>query len=101
MLTDPWPIEAGTAGGAIVVDFLDRSLFGYFERSLISGGYLLIETISARGGNYLELPNAGALRMVFEKSFDLCVYRERHAGPPTSNAVTVRMLGKRRTNGRI
>jgi SAM-dependent methyltransferase len=95
LLTDPWPIARGTVGGIVLVDFLDQSLFGYFERSLITGGHLLIETVSARGGNYLELPNAGALRTAFEKSFDFVLYRERHAGPRTSNAVTVRMLGRK------
>ena len=96
LLADSWPFEERTIGGIVLVDFLDRSLFQFFERSLVVGGYLLIETISNRGGNYLELPSAGELRKAFERSFEFCVYREREAGPRAIDAVTVRMLGKRR-----
>lgn len=93
---DPWPFGERTIGGIVLVDFLDRSLFQLFERSLVTGSYILIETISNRGGNYLELPRAGELRKAFERSLDFCVYHEREAGPSGVNAVTVRMLGKRR-----
>jgi hypothetical protein len=33
--------------------------------------------------------------MAFEKSFDFILYRERHAGPRVSNAVTVRVFGRK------
>jgi SAM-dependent methyltransferase len=95
---DPWQFKAQTIGGIVLVDFLDSSLFASFEDSLRPGGYLLIETVSARGGNYLELPRAGELRTAFEKSLDFCLYRERPAGPSGANAVTVRMLGRRKSN---
>jgi SAM-dependent methyltransferase len=95
LLTDPWPFGEGAIGGIVLVDFLDRSLFHSFERSLVTGGYLLIETISSRGGNYLELPRAGELRKAFERSFEFNIYHERQAGPRAVDAVTVRMLGKR------
>jgi hypothetical protein len=96
LLADPWPFKERTTGGIVLVDFLDRSLFQLFERSLVTGSYLLIETISNRGGNYLELPAADELRKAFERSFEFSVYHERKAGPTGVNAVTVRMLGKRR-----
>jgi SAM-dependent methyltransferase len=95
LVADPWPFGEGTIGGIVLVDFLDRSLFHFFEQSLVTGGYLLIETISNRGGNYLELPRAGELRTAFERSFELQVYHEREAGPCAVNAVTVRMLARR------
>jgi SAM-dependent methyltransferase len=95
LLADPWPFGERTIGGIVLVDFLDRSLFPLFERSLVTGSYLLIETISNRGGNYLELPRAGELRQAFERSLEFNVYREREAGPRTVDAVTVRMLGRR------
>ena len=96
LIADPWPFGERTIGGIVLVDFLDRSLFQFFERSLIVGGYLLVETISNRGGNYLELPRAGELRKAFERSLEFCLYKEREAGPRRIDAVTVRMLGKRR-----
>jgi SAM-dependent methyltransferase len=95
LVADPWPFEERTIGGIVLVDFLDRSLFQLFERSLVTGSYLLIETISNRGGNYLELPRVGELRKAFERSFEFCLYHERQAGPRGVAAVTVRMLGKR------
>jgi hypothetical protein len=96
LITDPWPFGEQATGGIVLVDFLDRSLFQLFERSIVTGSYLLIETISNRGGNYLELPRTGELRQAFDRSFDFCLYHEREAGPRGVNAVTVRMLGKRR-----
>lgn len=96
LLANPWPFGEGTIGGIMLVDFLDTSLFRLLERSLIAGGYLLIETISNRGGNYLELPKADEVRKAFEKSFEFCLYRECKAGPRGMNAVTVKMLGRRR-----
>jgi SAM-dependent methyltransferase len=98
LLEDPWPFGSHTIGGIVLVDFLDLSLFALFERSLIEGGYLLIETVSGRGGNYLELPKASELRMVLEKSFDFRLYREVKVGPRGSNAVTVRLLARRRAS---
>ena len=96
LVADPWPFGERTIGGIVLVDFLDRSLFQFVERSLVTGGYLLIETISNRGGNYLELPSAGELRKAFERSLEFCVYHEREAGPRGTNAVTARMLARRR-----
>jgi hypothetical protein len=95
LLSDRWPFGHRTIGGIVLVDFIDRSLFKLFERSLVAGSYLLIETISNRGGNYLELPRAGELRTAFEKSFEFCLYEEREAGPTEANTVTVGMLGRR------
>ena len=95
LLADPWPFKARTIGGIVLVDFLDRSLFALFEKSLTTGAYILIETVSGRGGNYLELPRAGELRIALEKSFNFCIYREVKVGPQASNAVTVRLLARR------
>jgi SAM-dependent methyltransferase len=96
LLTDPWPFGPHTIGGIVLVDFLDRSLFMRFEESVIPGGYILVETVSGRRGNYLELPKAGELKMAFENSFEICVYKEAKVGPNTSNAVTVKMFARRR-----
>lgn len=98
LLSDPWPLAAGTIGGALVVDFLDPSLFALLSESLGFGACLLVETISARGGNYLRLPRAGELRSAFEPWFDLELYRERKIERAPSDAVTVKLFGKRRVN---
>ena len=96
LLAHTWPFKPRSIGGIVLVDFLDRRLFDLFEQSIVAGGYLLIETVSGRGGNYLELPNAGELRTAFEKSFEMFVYKEVKAGPRTSRAVTVKMFARRR-----
>jgi hypothetical protein len=93
---DPWPFGAAQAGGIINVHFLLPSLFPFFESSISADGYLLLETVPAHGGNYLELPKAGELRSAFERTFDLEFYRERKAGPPSVDAVTVQLLGRKR-----
>jgi hypothetical protein len=95
LLRDPWPFGQQTIGGIVLVDFLDLSLLSLFENSLIADGYLLIETVSGRGGNYLELPKANELRRALEKSFYFRIYREVKVGPRASDAVTVRLLARR------
>jgi SAM-dependent methyltransferase len=92
-----WPFTARLAGAIINVHFLLPKLFPFFERSLSPGGYLLLETVPGCGGNYLELPKAGELRSVFERTFELEFYQERKVGPLGFDAVTVRVLGKKRT----
>jgi SAM-dependent methyltransferase len=93
---DPWPFGAGTAGAIISVHFLLPALFPLFQSSLIPGGYLLIETVPAHGGNYLELPRAGELHSALQGAFDFEFYKERKAGPGNYDAVTVQLLAKRR-----
>lgn len=95
LTADPWPFEEQMLGGIIDVDFLLPSLFPYFKYSLIPGGYLLIETVSGRGGNYLQLPAAGEIKFALQEAFSLDIYQERKVGPVESNAVTVKLLGRR------
>lgn len=95
---DRWPFTAGVAGGIINVHFLLPELFPFFERSLSPGGYLLLETVPGCGGNYLELPKAGELRSAFERVFELEFYQERTVGPLGFDAVTVRLLAKKRSS---
>lgn len=97
LLADSWPFEPETVGGALMVDFLHPSLFPLLCRSLGPAACLLIETISARGGNYRELPRLGELRTAFETSFDLEWYKERKVTRGGRDAVTVKLFG-RRTN---
>lgn len=96
LVKDTWPFGAGVVGGIINVHFLLPSLFPSFESSLLPGGYLLLETVPGCGGNYLELPKAGAIRSAFGKTFDFEFYREGKTGPSGYDAVTVQMLAKRK-----
>jgi SAM-dependent methyltransferase len=96
LVKERWPFAASVAGGIINVHFLLPALFPRFERSLVRGGYLLLETVPGCGGNYLELPKAGELKSAFEKAFDFEFYQERKVGPAGCDAVTVRMLARRK-----
>jgi SAM-dependent methyltransferase len=98
LVNDRWPFTTCFAGGIINVHFLLPELFPFFERSLSPDGYLLLETVPGCGGNYLELPKAGELRSAFERAFDFEFYRERRAGPVGFDAVTVKVLAKKRSS---
>jgi SAM-dependent methyltransferase len=93
---ESWPFGKASAGGIINVHFLLPSLFSFFKTSLFADGFLLIETVPGCGGNYLQLPKAGELRSSFADDFDFLFYRERKVGPPSSDAVTVQLVAKRR-----
>jgi hypothetical protein len=96
LVEDPWPFPESSFGGIINVHFLLPSLLPSFERSIIANGYLLLETVPGCGGNYLQLPKAGELRMSLEKGFVFEFYKERKVGPSSVDAVTVQLLGKRK-----
>jgi SAM-dependent methyltransferase len=96
LLKDPWPFESNSAGAIINVHFLLPALLSSFEDTLIPGGYLVIESIPAHGGNYLKLPRAGQLQSELRKSFDFELYKERKAGPGNYDAVAVQTVARRR-----
>lgn len=59
------------------------------------GGFIFIETVANRGGNYIELPPAGYIRGKIERYFDIVSYTEKKAGPESCDAVTVKAFGVR------
>jgi|GEM_PF-1211319 len=96
LVEDPWPFRESSVGGIVNIHCLLPSLFPCFESAISPDGYLLIETVPGCGGNYRHLPKAGELEAAFDKSFILEFYNERRVGPSDSDAVTVRLLGKRK-----
>jgi SAM-dependent methyltransferase len=97
LVKDTWPFSPCTMGGILNIHFLLPALFPRFRNALVPGGYLLLETIPAYGGNYVDLPKTGTLRSALQPEFDVESYHERNAGPPSCDAVTVRLLAKRRS----
>lgn len=93
---DPWPFTHGALGGIVNVHFLLPELFPHYAASLLPGTYLLIETVLGCGHNCLELPKAGRLRQELAGDFTFDRYRERAVGPSDREAVTVRLLARRR-----
>jgi hypothetical protein len=97
LLNDAWPMRVSSIGGIINIHCLLPSLFPSFVESLIPGGYLVLETVPGHGGNYVQLPKSGQLRSDLSQSFDFEFYKERAAGPSVIQAVTVRLVGKRKS----
>ncbi len=93
---DEWPFGQSAVGGIVNVHFLLPDLFPLFEYSLSPGGYLLLETVPGHGQNYLELPRTQEVKGYLEKGFEIEQYKERKVGPADYDAVTVRLLAKKR-----
>lgn len=94
---DQWPFAPGTLGGIINVHFLLPKLFRYFAASLAPGAHLLLETVPGCGNNCLELPEAGHLRRELAGEFEFEEYQESTVGPCDVDAVTVRLLARKRS----
>lgn len=95
LLKDCWPFETGSMGGIVNIHFFSPALFPSFERSLVARAYLLFETVPGCGGNYVELPRAGAVREALTKDFCFEFYKERRVGPKHRDAVAVKLLARR------
>lgn len=92
-----WPFKESELGGIIQVHFFRRKLIEHFASSLLPRSYLLIETIPGCGGNFRELPKAGELATLLGYAFELEQYTERKVGPISADAVTVKLLARRRS----
>jgi SAM-dependent methyltransferase len=95
LVTERWPFAQGQLGGIVSVHCLIPALFRQFERSLSLGGCILVETVPAHGGNFIELPKEGELRRAFAKTFHFEFFKEKKVGPVGCGKVTVRLLAKR------
>jgi SAM-dependent methyltransferase len=91
-----WPFRENCFAGIICVHFFNIDLFEMFCTSLISGGYLYLETFGGYGQNFRELPSAGQFRELLSKDFQLQFYRENKVGPMGYDAVTVRLFARKR-----
>jgi SAM-dependent methyltransferase len=96
LINEPWPFDTDVFAAIINVHFFVPSLLRRFSKSLIPGGYLIIESPPGHGGNYLALPAAGTVRRALESDFDLLFYEERRVGPFSHNAVTVKLVATKR-----
>lgn len=90
-----WLFRDRCLGAILAVHFLDLGLLAHFARSLVQGGHLFLETFGNHGGNYLDLPRAGQLRSILELDFELPFCVEKPAGPPSHDAVTVKLLARK------
>jgi SAM-dependent methyltransferase len=91
-----WPFVDNCFAVIICVHFLDIALLQSFRSSLMTGGYLYIETFGGHGENYLALPKARQLHHLLRPGFDLPFYCEKKVGPSGYDAATVKLLGRKR-----
>jgi hypothetical protein len=96
LVRDPWPIRETSSGGVVNVHFTLPSLFPLIANALIPGANLILETVPAHGGNYLQLPGAGAIRRDLGTDFEIEHYKERKVGPSGVDAVTVQLLARKK-----
>ncbi len=92
LLDDPWPFKEESLGAIINVHFFNPTLIELFLRSLKIGGYLLVETIHGRGGNYHALPEKGFMKEKLAGAFEIKYLQEKKVGPLHTNAVTAKLL---------
>ena len=94
-----WPFRERCFAGIICVHYFNIELFEMFSTSLISGGFLYLETFGGHGQNFRELPPAGQFRELLSKDFQLQFYRENKVGPMGYDAVSVRLFARKHAGG--
>jgi SAM-dependent methyltransferase len=87
-----WPFAPACFSAIIFVHYLDLLLCEWAHYSLVSGGFLHVETAGGHGGNYLELPTKGELQSRLLPHFQLAAYQERPVGPPGFYRCAVKLL---------
>ena len=95
LIHDPWPFKNESLGAIISVHFYAKNILTDFLNSLQIGGYFFIETISGRGGNYIDLPPHGFILETLGDSFEILHSKEKKVGPPKSNSATIKLFAKK------
>jgi SAM-dependent methyltransferase len=95
LINDPWPYPPRSLGGVINIHFLHMPLLAMFSKSMLAGGFLVLETVEARGGNYHQLPKSGCIREILGNTFSFLIYKEQSAGPAGVDAVTVKLVARK------
>lgn len=78
----------------IIVDFWSKQFAGYANDYIKSGGYLIVETMGNRGGNWIELPKTGETLASLGSSFEIITSKIIPAGP-SNEAETAKVLARR------
>jgi SAM-dependent methyltransferase len=77
----------------ILVHFYNRTAFQKMLHSIKAGGFLVFESIAARGGNYLELPGQGEIISMLRKDFRMLEYVHKDVEPLRRE--TVKLLARK------
>jgi SAM-dependent methyltransferase len=95
LLRSTWPYGPSSVGGIVNIHYFQKSLLSKFCTSLLSGGFLILETVEARGGNYRQLPKTGELRAMLDDSVSFLVYKEHRVNVEGVDAVAVKVVGRK------
>jgi SAM-dependent methyltransferase len=94
--TEDWIFKDNSLGGIINVHYYNKALIPKFMKSLCIGGFLYIESIDARGHNYLQLPEYQYIIGALGNNFDIIYYKEKLAKPYDMNVATIKLLAVKR-----
>lgn len=89
---DAWPFDYKSCGGIINVHYYNKRLISKFINSLCVNGFLYIETVSSRGGNYLELPEYKYIYNSIINNFRFIHYKENKTKQQLYNTATLKLL---------
>ena len=89
------PFAEKSVDVALVVDYASEAGIRNVLRAVRPGGFTVIETFRANGGNWLDLPQPGAFSDMIRKTFTMIEYRERAAGPTGAEAASVLCFARR------
>ena len=90
-----WPFSKDCFSAVVCIHIVVDGLLESARDSLVRNGLLYVETFGNHGRNYLDLPKAGEFRDQLAADFDFLFYRERNAGPPEADAVSVTFLARK------
>ena len=80
----------------LVVDFWSESFTSLMHSYLKVGGYLILQTMSDRGGNWMELPKPRQTLQILEKHFQFIDAKITAAGPTKMESETSKVVAMRR-----
>ena len=78
----------------VTVHFVTKDIMSIITRCIKPGGYLIFETYSGVGENWMTLPQVGEIQKDLKNSFEILGCQERIVGPRKEN-VSAKILGKK------
>ena len=79
----------------VIVDFVSLELLKKAHKYLKIDGFVIYESVRARGENWRELLPIGLTREIFSANFSLLYFETRPCGPTRCEAETVRVVASK------
>ena len=94
LLSEKFDLSRSRYGLVLLVHFYSADVLAKIVRSLKPGGFLIVETIDDRGGNYLQLPRAGEVLLAIAPTIKVLSCQAKLAGPDSVRQV-IKLIGER------